>query len=430
MGILTRTDDATGILHADENAAFAAALREAVVGRAQDPDNRGGGRRPMLAIMTAARVMPSAVLLAGVCATLMSAQAPPVRTIAFDGAVWATTDPEAKVGSLMARDALQLRTGEIWRRDVQLSDGTIEFEMAPQPVRSFLGVMFRLSEENGRLTYEDIYFRPTSSGEWDAVQYEPVFQGIGGWQLYHGEGFTAPGVIPTDRWTRVRIVVSGNTADVYMNDESTPVLRVPELKGRKRTGHVGFWGFFPGGEPKTLFTANFASVRITPAPEQPRRSAAKPPDVRPVIRTWRVAEPVPAAKPGATREGRKVATIAADDSGVVNLNREYPHSIDGDKLKTWASAVIDSARGQRVGLRLGFSDHVRVSLNNELLFEGTNVFRLRYPPSLGLVKPGDQIVYLPLRAGRNELVLEITETEDFGWGFIAELSQTEGILLR
>lgn len=66
----------------------------------------------------------------------MSAQARKVRPIAFDGAEWATADPEGKTGPLMGRDALQLRTGEIWRRDVEFADGTIEFEMAPQPKRS------------------------------------------------------------------------------------------------------------------------------------------------------------------------------------------------------------------------------------------------------------------------------------------------------
>lgn len=257
-----------------------------------------------------------------------------------------------------------------------------------------------------------------------------MFQGIGGWQLCHGEGLTAPAVIPTDRWTRVRVVVSGDSAKVHMNNESTPFLRIPELKGRRVAGRVGFWGFFPGGEHKTLFTANSANVRITPAPEQSRRSAPKPADGRTLIRTWRVAAPVAATERSANRKGRRLSTVDADSSGIVNLNREYPHSVDGDRLKTWASASIDSSRAQRVGLRLGFNDHVRVLLDDELLFERTNVFRLGYPPSLGLVKLGDHVVYLPLHAGRNELILEITETEDFGWGFIAELAQTDGIVLR
>ena len=361
------------------------------------------------------------------------AQAPAARPITFDGAEWVTTDPDAKTGTLLDRDALSIRTGEIWRRDLQFTDGTIEFDMLARPVRSFLGLMFRVSEENGRLTYEDIYFRPTSSGEWDAVQYEPVFQGIGGWQLYHGEGFSSPATIPTDRWIHVRLVVAGDTAVLYLDGDETPALRVSPLKGKNQTGHVGFWGFFPAGEPRTLFTANFANVTITPgrAPVAPAPARASNTVVASgLITTWRVAQPVAAAEGSSGRQERSTTTVVAEPSGIVNLSREFPHSVDSPKPKTWASAAIVSDRARRVGLRIGYSDRIRVLLNDESLFDGKNVFHLRYPPSLGLVRLGDQVVYLPLRPGTNELVLEIEETEDFGWGFIAEITSIDGLVVR
>jgi hypothetical protein len=92
--------------------------------------------------------------------------------------------------------------------------------------------------------------------------------------------------------------------------------------------------------------------------------------------------------------------------------------------------TIVASRPTRAGLRVGFSDELRVMLNGDLLFEGTNVFRYGYPPSTGLVRLGDMTVHLPLRAGENELVLDVTETEDFGWGFVAELVDPQGLVLR
>jgi hypothetical protein len=380
--------------------------------------------------MQIANAVMSALLVLGIAATA-SAQAPAVRSISFEGAEWSTTDPEAKVERLFGREALLLRTGEVWRRDVQFTDGTIEFEMVARPVRSFLGLMFRVAEANGRLTYEDIYFRPSSSGDWDAIQYEPVFQGVGAWQLYHGKGYTAAVDIPTNRWTHVRVSVAGDAAEVYLDRRETPVLRVNGLSGNDGPGHVGFWGFFPRGEPKTLFTANFANVRITPstaaAPSLPSPGSPVPAGL---IANWRVAPPVPATHPAPAGPRQSGRAIVADPNGVVNLAREFPRSVDGPRMQTRASTAIESDRARRVGLRVGFSDRLRVLLNGDPLFEGVNEFKLGYPPSLGLVKLGDRVVYLPLRPGLNELTLEVVETEDFGWGFVAQLIDTEGITLR
>ena len=41
---------------------------------------------------------------------------------------------------------------------------------------------------------------------------------------------------------------------------------------------------------------------------------------------------------------------------------------------------------------------------------------------LGIVNPENDAVYLPVKKGRNELMLGLTELDD-GWGFICRLSE-------
>jgi hypothetical protein len=40
--------------------------------------------------------------------------------------------------------------------------------------------------------------------------------------------------------------------------------------------------------------------------------------------------------------------------------------------------------------------------------------------NLGIVNPENDVIYLPLRAGRNELMLAVAELGG-GWGFVARL---------
>ena len=57
---------------------------------------------------------------------------------------------------------------------------------------------------------ERLYIRPHRAGLYaDAVQYTPVFNGLAGWQLYNGDGFTNSVLFPLNEWVLVRIEVAG-----------------------------------------------------------------------------------------------------------------------------------------------------------------------------------------------------------------------------
>ena len=86
----------------------------------------------------------------------------------------------------------------------------------------------------------------------------------------------------------------------------------------------------------------------------------------------------------------------------------------------YARTTIDSDREQVRKLEIGYSDDVSVFLNGRILWRGRSAQAFRDPRFLGIVNPENDAVYLPLRKGRNELVLELSELGG-GWGFICRL---------
>jgi hypothetical protein len=87
----------------------------------------------------------------------------------------------------------------------------------------------------------------------------------------------------------------------------------------------------------------------------------------------------------------------------------------------YARTVIDSEKDQVRKLALGYSDEVSVFLNGAILFRGRSAQNFRDPGFLGILDAEDDAVYLPLRKGRNDLVLAVSELGG-GWGFVGRLA--------
>lgn len=137
---------------------------------------------------------------------------------------------------------------------VDFSDGTIEVnvvgrraESAGQNARGFVGVAFRVADDNS--SFECFYIRPTNGRANDqlrrnhSVQYIcfPDFP----WYKLRKE---TPGKYETyadlveDEWTKLKIEVSGNKAKLYVGDVNQPTLLVNELKlGAENKGTIGLW---------------------------------------------------------------------------------------------------------------------------------------------------------------------------------------------
>lgn len=149
-------------------------------------------------------------------------------------------------------------------------DGIIEIDLAakaipPAPnvrVPGFIGIAFRASADNSR--YECFYIRPGNGRYEDqlvrnhAVQYvaEPDY----GWYPLRRQW---PGVyesyadLEEGAWTKVKIVVAGRTAKLYLHGASQPSLIIDDLRSDNLKGPIGLW-YSPGTE------AYFSNLRITP----------------------------------------------------------------------------------------------------------------------------------------------------------------------
>jgi hypothetical protein len=136
--------------------------------------------------------------------------------------------------------------------DSDFADGTIQVDVAGAPrggasegARGFIGIAFRVQ---GAGRFECFYIRPTNGRADDqlrrnhSTQYisEPEFP----WQKLRSEN---PGVyesyadLEAGAWTRLRVVVSGVQAKLYVNGAEQPSLIVKDLKHGKARGKIALW---------------------------------------------------------------------------------------------------------------------------------------------------------------------------------------------
>ena len=187
------------------------------------------------------RRLPVTLLLAAGGARLASAQAQPLP---LTDAGWELKGPSVKLERYEDRDVLAVENGFAYRREVRLQDGTVDFDVQVTRRRSFVYLMFRMVDDR---EYEDVYLRPHKSSLPDAIQYAPVYQGASAWQLYHGPGATAAVTFEPGAWTRVRLVLSGEKAAVFVGDLAKPALVIPRLARAAMPGYLALRAFAPPG---------------------------------------------------------------------------------------------------------------------------------------------------------------------------------------
>jgi hypothetical protein len=330
-----------------------------------------------------------------------------------------------EVGEYQGRNSLRVSKGLFFARDTEFLDGTIEFDVAPSANAAFAGVAFRVQSDD---EYELIFFRPRASRKDQGIQYTPVFGGAPAWQIYNGPGYTGPAAVPLEKWTHVRLVLSGSLAKLYLGDAAEPTLTVSDLRRAPQAGKIGFWGH--AGD------AYYSNLTYTPA--QPASVAEKPHDFAPgTLADWslsdafEVSEKDPAKYPDVRQ--MKWEKVQAEDPGMVLINR-YRRSpnvlppdssarIRGDMTGAkvvFAKTIIHSDREQLRRLNLAYSDEVVAYLNGRPLFQGINDYSFREPGYYGTLSPDGEAVYLPLKKGDNELVLAVSEFFG-GWAFLCRL---------
>jgi hypothetical protein len=154
-------------------------------------------------------------------------------------------------------------------RGTSFTDGTIEVDLtgdtapdAAENLRGFVGVAFRVATDASR--FECFYLRPKNGRSQDQLQrnHSTQYISIPGfpWQKLRTE---TPGkyesyvdLVPGE-WTKVKIVVSGDKAQLYVNGAVEPALIVNDLKQARAAGAIALW--------IGLGTiAHFAHLKVTP----------------------------------------------------------------------------------------------------------------------------------------------------------------------
>lgn len=139
-------------------------------------------------------------------------------------------------------------------KDLAFHNGTIEVSVnggllpdAPDFARGFLGVAFRINDDNSQ--YESIYVRPTNGRADDQVRRNHSIQ----YYSYpdykfdvlrqtEPEKYESHADFGLNEWIDLKIVVEDSHARLYVNNNSYPSLIVNDLKlGSDASGHIALW---------------------------------------------------------------------------------------------------------------------------------------------------------------------------------------------
>lgn len=344
------------------------------------------------------------------------------KVVALDEAHWSVNSKEFRFEEYLGVPSMYLPQGSAQLKDVVFHNGIIEFDIAFPQGRGFPGINFRIQDE---MNSEEFYMRPHQSGNPDANQYTPVFNGLAGWQLYYGEGHGAPIQYNFDAWNHVKLVISGTAGEVYINDMEKPLFQIYELKHGDVSGPIEL-----KGNAKSHF-ANFSYSSIdNPKLKLPVVELSKIENN--VIRQYQVSE----ALDGAALLGKSNLTSDEMDVKWTSIHSEYTGNIniarvarlDQKRNTALAKFTISSESEQIKRLDFGFSDVAQVYINGKLIYGGNNKFRTRDYRYLGTIGYFDSI-YLDLKKGDNEILFAVTEGFG-GWGIKAKMEDMEGISIN
>jgi hypothetical protein len=317
--------------------------------------------------------------------------------------------------------AMKILSGDrIILKDLQFSDGTIEFDMEPQQ-EPFAGIFFRMADNNET---EYFYLRIGRAGNltaMDAAQYAAFIKGVNLWDLL--DYYQGPANFKKNEWNHIKLVVSGRQMLVYVNDMVRPTLEIPRLEGNTNEGKLAFNG-----------RCVIANLVVKPGEVEglPSKEGFDPTHHDPrYIRTWQVTDPQPLPRGRELYDGDfpkptiSWQDIKAERRGLINMTRMFGAS--ESRRYVWLRTKLISATDQTRKISMGFSDEVWVYVNRQPLFVDKNIYtspQMRKDPD-GRIAVENAQFEISLQAGENELLVGVAN-DFFGWGLIARLDKMDG----
>ena len=363
-------------------------------------------------------------MLLSLLGALLQFQALAQTQASFQADAWEVKANKHEFLQYKGKPSLYLEGGHADLKGANFKNGIIDFDISFEEGRKFAGVHFRVQDAQN---YEEYYLRAHQSGNPDAMQYTPVFNGAAGWQLYYGKGHSTAYSFNFGEWTHVRLIVSGDKMDVFLNDMSQAVLHVHELKMEEKSGGISFWTLLGG--------AYYANLSYQEMDNPPLVSKTEPlPAPAPgTVTSWQVSgafaakglESIHDLEDFVGYESANWQALPSEFSGVANLARVAATSENTNTV--FAKIVINSDKKQVKQLDFGYSDAARVYVNGALLYSGQRRFRSRDYRYLGTIGYFDAM-HLHLKKGRNEVVFAVSEAMG-GWGIQAKFADMEGITI-
>lgn len=336
-------------------------------------------------------------------------------------------------------ECLYLKGGSATLSDVKFLNGIIEFDICLTEQISFSGLFFRQTSPGN---HEEIYLRPHQSGNPDAFQYTPVFNGNAAWQLYHDQyeplndgfihwksrgirrGFNDAIDFPMDRWMHVKLLVKNDKAELYIDNKPNPVAFIYELLHHQLAGAVGLTS-----SVSAMRFANFSCVNTDNVVFRTEEtiSIVTPPHT---ITEWQFSTAFAEAsiKKLNVLENSFLSKFTwkkhpVERTGLINLSRFA--SITDSSNTIFAKLTVFSDKDQLKKMDIGYSDRIKVYCNGQALYSGNNYFRTRDYRYLGTIGYFES-VYLPLKKGENTVLLAISENFG-GWGLMGKWEDEAGI---
>jgi len=138
--------------------------------------------------------------------------------------------------------------------DISFHDGTIEVNVlskflpnAPDWARGFIGVAFRINDDNSK--FECFYIRPSNGRADDQVRRNHSTQyfsfpnhKFSDFRKTDPEKYESYADMAMNEWIKMKIVVAGDKAKLFINESKQPCLVVNDLKyGADMSGAIGLW---------------------------------------------------------------------------------------------------------------------------------------------------------------------------------------------
>lgn len=360
--------------------------------------------------------------------TLSIGQNPKPITLELDPEHWLFQEGNVEFLKYKGRKAIKLNpmSGEMFYKDLNFTDGTIEFDVEVDQASPFPTIYFRAQIDSQ--SAEHVYLRTGTAGKshaMDAVQYASIINRVNLWDLQHE--FQTSAEIRIGEWNHVKLMVSGKQLRVYVNHPSRPNLEIPCMEGNTSDGLIGIGTGFPG---QVVFTNIIVKPGVTddlspyPGADLTRH------DTR-YLRNWEVSQPQSLDLGKEVNANMippsdsKWEPIKTERRGLLNLSRKF--GISESRRMVWIKAIIHSDFDQRQWMDLGFSDEIWVFVNGTPVYLDKNLYaqNMRKSPN-GRISLENSTFLLPFKEGENELLIAVAN-DFYGWGIIARLKALDGL---